>query len=136
GLVSFQHRNSYIFDGQDTMLRMLAFCMIFMPLDYRWSPGRWLSRLARQTFVKPRGPRPARLPAADQHSAGRQSARGPSGTRFNESAGGTRRCESAWGLRRVQLQISAVYLSTAWEKAQGDSWRDGTALYYVSRMDD
>lgn len=142
GLVSFQHRNSYIFDGQDTMLRLLAFCMIFMPLDYRWSLGRWLSRLARQTFVKPRGKRPARLPSEtlpseDQYAAGQHSAaRGPSGTRFNEPAGGTRRCESAWGLRLVQLQVSAVYLSTAWEKAQGDSWRDGTALYYVSRMDD
>lgn len=147
GLVSFQHRNSFIFDGQDTMLRMLAFCMIFMPLDYRWSLGRRISHLARQALVRARGQRPARLPSEDlpsedlpsagQHSAdGHSAALGRLGARFNEPAGGTQRCESAWGLRLVQLQVSAVYLSTAWEKAQGNSWRDGTALYYVSRMDD
>lgn len=153
GLVSFQHRNNFIFDGQDTMLRMLAFCMIFMPLDYRWSLGRWLSQLAHQTLVKPRGQRPARLrtevlpsevlpsevhSSAGQHSAGQQSADGHSADRHSAARGplGTRRFESAWGLRLVQLQVSAVYLSTAWEKAQGNLWRDGTALYYVSRMDD
>ena len=141
GLVSFQHRNSYIFDGQDTMLRILTFCMIFMPLDYRWSVGRWLSHLVRQNvikphFVKPRGQRPARphsttpdssIPHSSAPPPSNSLPRGPLGTRFNESA---------WAVRLVQLQVSAVYLSTAWEKYQGISWRDGTALYYVSRMDD
>ena len=42
----------------------------------------------------------------------------------------------AWGLRLVQIQISTVYLSTAWIKWHGSTWRDGTALYYVSRMED
>jgi hypothetical protein len=43
---------------------------------------------------------------------------------------------SAWALRLVQLEISAIYLSTAWEKLRGQDWLDGTALYYVSRLDD
>ncbi len=106
GLVSLQHRNSYIFDGQDTMLRMLCFCMIFMPLDYRWSLGRSIAR------------------------------RWGSARAANEPIGRVDALPSAWALRLVQLQISAVYLSTAWEKSQGLPWRNGTALYYVSRMDD
>ncbi len=42
----------------------------------------------------------------------------------------------AWALRIVQLELTAIYLSTAWCKWQGETWRDGTALYYVSIMDD
>lgn len=46
------------------------------------------------------------------------------------------RCEHAWALRLVQFEITAIYASTAWSKYQGDTWRDGTALYYVSQMTD
>ncbi len=108
-LVSFQHRNMLIFDGQDTLLRMLTFAMIFMPLDTAWSLGRWL----RVRFYPP--------------AAGRV-ARATSG----EGLG----LPSAWALRLVQLELTFLYLSTAWEKLQGQTWRDGTALFYVSRMED
>lgn len=43
GLVSFQNRNPVIGDAEDTMLRIAIFCLIFMPLDYRWSLGRWMA---------------------------------------------------------------------------------------------
>jgi hypothetical protein len=43
---------------------------------------------------------------------------------------------NAWALRLVQFEVTAIYVSTAWCKWQGATWRDGTALYYVSRMDD
>ena len=36
-LVSFQMRNPIICDGEDTLLRCLAFYMIFLPLDGSWS---------------------------------------------------------------------------------------------------
>lgn len=105
--VSFQHRNSYIFDGQDTLLRMLTFSMIFMPLDTRWSLGKWLRNKCRSAAKVQR-----------------------------QSAWKTAALPSAWGLRLIQLQVTAMYLSTAWEKYRGLTWRDGTALFYVSRMDD
>lgn len=47
-----------------------------------------------------------------------------------------RRPASAWALRLVQIEITAIYMSAAWSKWQGTTWRDGTALYYVARMDD
>ncbi len=102
-LVSFQHRNTVICDGQDVLIRLLAFYMIFMPLDYAFSLRHWWLGAKRQ-------PQDLQLPATS--------------------------APSAWGLRLVQLQISAIYLSTAWEKSQGLTWRNGTALFYVSRMDD
>ncbi|MCA9133814.1 MAG: HTTM domain-containing protein [Planctomycetales bacterium] len=53
-----------------------------------------------------------------------------------ETAAGLAGRSSAWALRLLQFEITAIYISTAWSKWQGITWRDGTALYYVSRMDD
>lgn len=41
-----------------------------------------------------------------------------------------------WPLRLMQIQMSLIYISTVWEKLKGKEWLDGTALYYVSRLDD
>jgi Vitamin K-dependent gamma-carboxylase len=97
-LTSFHHRNPIICDGEDTVLRLFVFFMIFMPLDCRWS-------LLRR-ILKPNHP-PQPLSYA-----------------------------SGWALRLVQLELTAIYFSTAWCKAHGSTWQDGTALYYVSRMQD
>ena len=99
-LTSFMHRNPLILDGEDTVFRLFAFFMIFMPLDYSWSLQRKLSGKEKPASPKPDAP------------------------------------PSAWALRLVQFEITAIYLSTSWSKWQGATWRDGTALFYVSRMDD
>ena len=44
--------------------------------------------------------------------------------------------EHSWALRLLQIQMAIIYLSAAWCKLQGETWRDGTALFYVSRLDD
>lgn len=41
-----------------------------------------------------------------------------------------------WALRLVQIQLSVIYLSTVWEKLQGDTWLDGTAASYALRQED
>ena len=41
-----------------------------------------------------------------------------------------------WALRLVQIQVSVGYLATVWQKLQGATWRDGTAVAYALRMDD
>jgi hypothetical protein len=41
-----------------------------------------------------------------------------------------------WALRLIQVQVSVIYLSTVWEKLQGETWRDGTAVSYALRTDD
>jgi hypothetical protein len=41
-----------------------------------------------------------------------------------------------WGLRLMQIQMAVILLSTGLVKLQGETWINGTALYYVSRLDD
>jgi Vitamin K-dependent gamma-carboxylase len=95
-LVSFQHRNPLICDGEDTVFRLFAFFFIFLPLDHAWS----ISNGFRKTAIL----------AADR--------------------------SSAWGLRLIQFQMTAIYLSAAYSKLQGTTWRDGSAMFYVFLMDD
>jgi hypothetical protein len=42
----------------------------------------------------------------------------------------------AWPLRLFQLQICLIYACTAIQKSNGNEWLDGSALYYVFRLDD
>lgn len=40
-----------------------------------------------------------------------------------------------WALRLIQIQLSVVYIWTVWHKLKGDTWFDGTALYYATRIE-
>lgn len=42
----------------------------------------------------------------------------------------------AWGLRLIQIEMTAIYASTALCKTQGASWWNGTAVWFVSRLSD
>jgi len=92
-LISFQHRLHLINDGEDKMLRIFGFLLIFMPI------GRWLSIDSG-----------ARLSGPPQ--------------------------APAWALRLVQFQTALVVFCAGWEKCLGASWQNGTAMYYVTRMND
>ncbi len=96
-LVSFQHRNYLINDGEDTLFRLFAFLLIFLPLSEVWSLDAWLARR------RGRAPQPRR---------------------------------PAFALRLIQIQTCVVVFSAGLEKWLGAEWRDGTAMYYVSRLDD
>ena len=39
-----------------------------------------------------------------------------------------------WAQRLIQIQIAVVYLSTVLYKLDGPLWRDGTAVYYLTRL--
>jgi uncharacterized membrane protein YphA (DoxX/SURF4 family) len=43
---------------------------------------------------------------------------------------------SPWALRLLQCFMVLVMLATGLWKLAGEPWRDGTALYYVARIDD
>jgi hypothetical protein len=42
---------------------------------------------------------------------------------------------SSWVLRLIQIQLSVVYVWTVWNKIKGDTWFDGTAVYYATRLE-
>lgn len=44
--------------------------------------------------------------------------------------------QPAWALRLIQFQTALVVFCAGWEKWRGAEWIDGTAMYYVSRLDD
>lgn len=93
-LISFQHRNDLIRDGEDVVFRMFAFLLIFLPLGDAWS----LDALRRRV--------------------------------------GGLRPHPKWPLRLMQVQTCLVFLASGAYKARGAAWRDGSALYYVSRLED
>ena len=41
---------------------------------------------------------------------------------------------SPWAQRMIQIQVSVIYLSTVGLKLLGKTWRNGTAIYYVVRL--
>ena len=94
-------RNPLIIDGEDTVMRMMAFFLIWMPSGQCWSVQA--------------------LPCA-------------AGSAFSQRA--WLRQAPGWGLRLLQIQMATIFLSTGLLKLGGDEWIDGTALYYVSRLDD
>lgn len=97
-LVSFQVRNAMIWDGEDTVFRLMAGLLIFMPCGARWSLDAWLAR--RMTKIAP-------------------AATGP-----------------AWALKLLQVQMAIIFFDAFFMKMQGVAWQDGTALYYVARLDE
>lgn len=40
-----------------------------------------------------------------------------------------------WALRLMQVQLSVIYLSAVWSKMQGQSWNNGTAVYYALSLE-
>jgi hypothetical protein len=43
---------------------------------------------------------------------------------------------SLWPQRLVQIQVAVVYFTTVWHKMLGGTWRDGTATWYVPRLEE
>lgn len=41
----------------------------------------------------------------------------------------------AWAQRMIQIQVALLYLATFWQKTQGATWVDGTALFYVYHLE-
>lgn len=105
-LNSFQNRNFLITDSEDVVMRLLAFYLIWMPIERCWSMDAWLwQRLWPKNS------------ASRNYADGRFAAPG-------------------WGPRLLQIQMCVIFLSAGLSKLGGDAWLNGTALYYVARLDD
>lgn len=40
-----------------------------------------------------------------------------------------------WGVRLLQIQLAVVYVWTFWHKLKGETWFDGSAVYYATRLE-
>lgn len=43
---------------------------------------------------------------------------------------------ASWTMRLIQVQIAVVYVSTVIAKLKGETWVDGSAVYYATRLED
>lgn len=105
---SFVHRNVLIVDGEDTVFRLMAFYLFFSPSGFYFSVDNWLRKKLNQFTTK-----------------AKPDAESPPPREF-----------AIWPLRLIQIQTVTIVLFSAFEKLHGGDWIDGTALYYVSRLDD
>lgn len=106
-LVSFAHDCPLIMHSGDTFMRVLAFLLLFAPCNKMLAldPLLW-KRLRRNDSAA---------------SAGQLNEYGdPLWPR--------------WVTRLIQLQVCAIYYQTFWAKLRGESWLDGTAVYYTSHL--
>ncbi len=46
------------------------------------------------------------------------------------------RLYAPWSIRMIQLQLCLLYFASFWWKLLGNTWRDGSALYYILRLDE
>ena len=98
-LVSLHHRNVYVLNAGDHLLRTLSFFLMFAPAGRAYSVDRWLA--IRRGVESPGVPMIA-----------------------------------PWSQRLLQIQVCVMYLdSVAW-KLMGTEWIDGTAVYYITHLDE
>jgi hypothetical protein len=97
GVLSFERRMPFAFNGGDGLVRILALYVFLAPTGAAVSIDRW-RRAPDDLWAFPQ--------------------------------------RAPWALRLMQLQVSLIYLSAVWEKVQGHTWPNGTALSYALRLDD
>jgi hypothetical protein len=105
---SFVHRNVLIVDGEDTVFRLMAFYLFFSPAGHYFSVDNWIRKKINLGIKQPNTHEKITPP--------------------QEFA--------IWPLRLIQIQTVTIVLFSAIEKLNGAEWLDGTAIYYVSRLDD
>lgn len=108
-IASVHARNPYLLSGADTLLRLLSFWMIFIPLDHAYT---WRS-LQKWRLSSPH-------PALDS----------PSLNSEREQGGEV----NAFPVRLLQIQVALVYLMAGLFKLLGEHWRDGSALSDVLQL--
>lgn len=119
-LVSFQNRNPLINDGEDALLRVLLFLLIFVPSGSCWALQRMLGRSWQRIGWRTLPEAPGAVPPSSPPMSGIAAPCAVAG----------------WGRRLIQLEMAGMFLSAGLCKLGGHAWLDGTALYYVARLDD
>jgi hypothetical protein len=119
-LVSFQNRNFLINDGEDALLRVLMFLLVLVPTGHCWALPPLLGRIWRKVVARS---------AAECEAVG-------TATSTSELEIPQTFWVPGWGRRLIQLEMVGMFFSAGLCKLGGHPWLDGTALYYVARLDD
>ena len=106
-VLSIHERNVYILNGADTVIRVLSFWMLFLPLGDHYSVDALRKRLSLY-----------------------RRSRNIEDLRVKNNVSTT----FAFPLRIFQLQIAIIYLFSFIEKLPGDAWKTGDAIYYTLQL--
>ena len=106
-VLSVHERNIYVLNGADTVLRVLSFWMLFLPLGRHYSVDAIRNRCA--AYSRSRDLDDLRV-------------RNGQNTVF------------AFPLRAAQLQIAIIYLFSFIEKLPGEIWQSGEGIHYALQM--
>jgi Vitamin K-dependent gamma-carboxylase len=117
-VTGFQGRNMNILDPSDEILLIVSFYLVFMRAGEHWSVDSWL-RARRAAAGKP----PRTLGAAGTGLAELGEARRRLVTLAHNCA-----------VLGVAFQMCLIYGAAALWKVQGNTWQDGSALYYALRL--
>ncbi|MDX1947894.1 MAG: HTTM domain-containing protein [Pirellulaceae bacterium] len=135
-LISFQHRNPVILDGEDLVFRLLAFYLILMPCGRNWSVDAAVAAWWRKDRRQGSGVRRQETAAdAVAHSTTHHSPLTAPAVSSSLSPVSSP-LAPAFGLRLLQIQMAVIFFTAGLWKLGGEPWLNGTALYYVARMDD
>lgn len=106
-IVSMHERNTYVLNGADTVLRILSFWCMVIPLSQYYS-----------------------VDAVRQRWRTYQTTRNASDLRVEESP----RTGYAFPIRFIQIQVAFIYLFTFLLKLPGKPWQEGSALHYALQV--
>jgi hypothetical protein len=106
-VLSVHERNVYVLTGADTVIRVMSFWIMFIPLGHYYSLDAIRKRWARYGRT---------------HNL--------ADLRMSERP----RTAFAFPIRVVQLQIALVYVFTGYLKSTGNIWQNGDALFYVFQL--
>ena len=106
-MLSVHERNIYVLNGADTVMRVVSFWVLFLPIGRHYSLDALRSRCAN--YARSRRLRDLRVEAAVP-------------TTFT------------FPLRALQLQIAMIYLFSGMARLPVEAWRTGDALFYALQL--
>ena len=106
-ILSVHERNTFVLNGADTIMRVLSFWMMFLPLNHHYAVDAVRKR--RHDYLYSRN-------ITDLQAAPRQTG-------------------WAFVLRIVQIQIALVYIFASLTKIPTGVWLRGEALYYALQIE-
>lgn len=105
-VTSFHHRNLLIFNSGHTLIRVCLFLMMFGPIGKMYSLDSMCARWWRR-----------RSPKSDDATTSNLLC-------------------SPWTQNLLRFQIALVYAQSTLAKMDGETWWNGTAVYYANHMED
>jgi len=124
-VTSFHHRNLLIFNSGHTLMRVCLFLMMFGPIGKMYSIDSWFANWHRPRFADREAERDALAEGEELEPRTIDVAQNSPPILCRP-----------WTQNLLRFQIALVYAQSTLAKMDGETWWNGTAVYYANRMED